>query len=135
MVLLVAGVAVGVLFLIWDMFLLDPLLGSYMAGIPGIVADPSVMWMVIGELVAGLVLAAVYARVRSVFGTGLKGGATYGVYAGVLMNFPLWQFMSLYVGWPYATAWAFTIAGVVINALGGAVIGLVYERMGQPKAA
>lgn len=135
MVLLVAGVAVGALYLVWDMFLMEPLLGSMMTGIPGLVAEPPVLWMVVGELMAGLVLAAVYARVRSIFGTGFKGGAIYGTYAGVLVSFPMWLMMTVFVGWPYATMWAFTVVGIVITAVAGGVIGQVYAMMEKPKAA
>jgi hypothetical protein len=135
MVLLVAGVAVGVWYLVWDMFLMEPLLGSMVSGIPGLVAEPPMLWMVVGELAAGLVLAAVYARVRSIFGTGFKGGAIYGTYAGVLINFPTWLMLAVFVGWPYATMWAFTIAGIVLTAVAGGLIGMVYAMMEKPKAA
>lgn len=135
MVLLVAGIVVAAWYVVWDMFLLGPIMGSYLAGVPGLNANPATMWVVIGELAAGLVLAAVYARIRSIFGVGLKGGATYGVYAGVLINFPMWLFLSVYVGWPYGTAWAMTIAGVLITTVAGALIGLVYGAMGKPRTA
>ena len=135
MVLLVAGIAAGVLYLVFSMFLMGPILGSYLVGVPGMNANPATMWVVVGELCGGLVLAAVYARTRSIFGVGLKGGATYGVYAAVLVHFPLWLQMSVYVGWPYGAAWAMTIAGLVLTTIAGALIGLVYEKMGPPKAA
>ncbi|HSG00259.1 MAG TPA: hypothetical protein VLA20_03970 [Vicinamibacterales bacterium] len=135
MALIVATVVVAVWYLVWDMFLLEPLLGSYMAGIPGMNPSPALMWIVVGELSSGLVLAAVYARVRSVFGTGLANGATYGVYAAVLANFPLWLMMSVYAGWPYGTAWAFTIASIPVWAIAGGLVGLVYQKMGTPARA
>jgi len=135
MVLLVATIAAAVWYVVWDLFLIGPIIGSYLTGVPGANLDPAMMWVVIGEICAGLVLAAVYARTRSIFGVGLKGGATYGVYAGVLINFPTWLFHSVYVGWPYSAAWAMTIAGLVTTTVAGALIGLVYEKMGQPKAA
>jgi hypothetical protein len=135
MQLLAAGVVAGIWYVVWDLFLLEPLIGSFLAGIPGMNPEPSTMWVVIGNLVAGLVLAAVYARVRSVFGTGPGAGLTYGVYAGVLMHFPLWLFMSIYLGWPYGTAWVMTIAGLAYTAVAGALIGLVYGKMGRPAAA
>lgn len=135
MVLLVAGIVAAVWYVVFDMFLMEPVLGSYLAGVPGMNAAPAMMWVVIGDVVACLVLAAVYARTRSIFGVGLKNGATYGVYAGVLINFPTWLFMSVYAGWPYASAWAMTIASLFYVTVGGALIGLVYEKMGQPKPA
>ena len=135
MVLLVAGVVVAALYLVWDLFLMQPLLGSMMTGIPGLVAEPPMLWVVVGELAAGLVLAAVYARTRSIFGAGFKGGAIYGTYAGVLISFPTWLMMAVYVGWPYGTMWAFTIVGIVLTAVAGGLIGQVYAMMEKPKAA
>ena len=135
MVLLVAGIVAAVWYVVWDMFLMGPILGSYLAGVPGMNANPATMWVVIGDLVACLVLAAVYARTRSIFGVGVKGGATYGVYAGVLINFPMWLFMSVYLGWPYGTAWVMTIAAILYTTVAGGLIGMVYGAMGKPKAA
>ena len=135
MVLLVAGILAAAWYVVFDLFLMDPLIGSRLAGIPGLNAQPATMWVVIGEVVGGLVLASVYARTRSIFGTGLKNGATYGVYAGVLIHFPTWLFMSVYVGWPYGAAWAMTIASIVNVTIAGGLIGLVYEKMGTPKTA
>lgn len=129
MAVLVAGLVAGIWFLVFDMFLLEPLMGSLMANIPGLNPTPPMLWMVVGDLAAGLVLAAVYARVRSVFGTGFANGATYGVYAGVLMNFPIWLQMSVYVSWPYVTAWAFTIMGIVICAVAGGLVGVVFPKL------
>lgn len=100
-----------------------------MANIPGLQPIAADDGAVIGDLAAGLILAAVYARVRSVFGTGPTNGAIYGVYAGVLVSFPMWLQMSVYVGWPYLTAWAFTIAGIVVYAIGGGLVGAVFPKL------
>jgi hypothetical protein len=135
MALLVAGIVAAVWYVVFDLFLMGPILGSSLTGIPGMNPSPVTMWVIIGDLASCLVLAAVYARTRSVFGVGLKGGATYGVYAGVLVNFPLWLMMSVYVSWPYGASWMMTIAGIVVTAVAGGLIGLVYEKLGRPAAA
>lgn len=135
MVLLVAGIVAAAWYMVFDMFLMEPVIGSYLAGVPGMNAAPATMWIVVGNVVGGLVLAAVYARIRSIFGVGLKNGATYGVYAGVLINFPTWLFLSVFAGWPYGAAWAMTIASIVYVTIAGALIGLVYEKMGTSKPA
>jgi hypothetical protein len=99
-------------------------------------AAPAFMWILIGDLVGGLVLAWVYDKTRSVFGGGLKGGATYGFYAGVLINVPLWLLMTVYLtGWPYRSSWALTIGGIFWTTVAGAVIGLVDERIGAKTVA
>lgn len=135
MALLVATIVATAWYVVFDLFLMEPVLGSYLAAVPGMNPSPAMMWVVIGDVVACLVLAAVYARTRSIFGTGLKNGATYGVYAGVLVNFPTWLFMSVYAGWPYGSAWAMTLASIFYVTIAGGLIGLVYEKMGDAKPA
>jgi hypothetical protein len=71
----------------------------------------------------------VYARVFSSFGGGPKGGATFGLYAGIFANFPTWIFAHLLmVGFPYQLAWSWTIVGVLWCVIAGAVAGAVYKK-------
>ena len=130
-----AAIAVWVWYVVFDMFLLGPIMGSAMASIPGAVEAPSTMWVVIGDLAAALVLTAFYDKVRGAFAGGVTGGATYGLSAGVLINFPTWLWGVVYFGWPYKSAWTATIALIVLATIGGALIGLVYEKVGSPKTA
>ena len=80
------------------------------------------------------VMTGLYARTRSVFGATPKGGAVYGVYAGLLVNFPTWQWMTLYFGWPYRAAWTFTIALFALDVVAGAIMGAVYQAMDKRAA-
>ena len=130
-----AVIAVLVWLLIWDNFLGSMLLGSAMAQIPGMVAEVSKLWETVGYLFAALMLIGVYARTRSVFGVGPKNGAIYGVYAGLLINFPTWLFMSVYAGWPYGVAWMMTLGLTFVTVIGGTIAGTVYQAMGGAKAA
>jgi hypothetical protein len=67
--------------------------------------------------------------VFSSFGGGPKGGATFGVYAGVLINFPTWIFSHLLVdGFTYGLAWLWTVIGIVWAVIGGAVVGAIYRK-------
>ena len=132
---LAAAVAALVWFLVWDNFLAGMLIGSTLAQIPGIVAEVSKLWETVGDLFAALMLAGVYARVRGVYGVGAKNGAVFGVYAGLLINFPTWLFMTVYAGWPYAVTWTLTIALTLSTVVAGAIIGTVYQTMGGAKTA
>lgn len=128
-----AVVAAWVWFLVFDMFLIDPIMGSAMASIPGANATPSTMWIVLGDLMATLVLVLFYDKVQSVFGSGVKGGATYGFAAGVLVNFPTWLWGAVYFSWPYGASWTATIALIANTIIAGALIGLVYQKLGAAK--
>jgi D-alanyl-lipoteichoic acid acyltransferase DltB (MBOAT superfamily) len=87
-------------------------------------------------LVAALVFVWVYDRVYGSFGGGWKGGATYGLFAGILVNFPTWLFMNLVLeGFPYGLAWIWTIVGVVYGVILGAVAGALYKKEAAPAIA
>jgi hypothetical protein len=132
---LAAVIAVLALFLVWDNFLVGMLLGSTLAQIPGLVAEVSKLWETVGDLCSAMMLTGVYARVRGVYGVGAKNGAIYGVYAGLLINFPTWLLMTVYAGWPYALTWTMTIAGTLLTVVAGAIIGTVYQATGGAKTA
>lgn len=134
--ILKAGLAVGVVMNIYDYVtntFVFPMFGPPPAFMKDMASLP-MMWLVISDFVAGLVFIWVFDKVRAAFGPGAKGGATYGVYAGILMNFPLWIVMYLVMkDLPYGVAWTYTINGVVWGVIAGAVGAIVYD-MGSPAA-
>jgi hypothetical protein len=94
-----------------------------------VTTDPPIAWLVTGDFVAALVAALVYDRVRGSFAAGAAGGATFGLYAGILINIPTWIMMHLLVkDWSYGFAWEWTFYGVVWSVIIGAIIGAVYSR-------
>ena len=128
---LTGAVVVAIWYMIWDMFLFGPLVGSFVAGVEGMNPEPALMWVAIGNLFGGLVLAWFFAKTGSVFGSGMSGGLKFGVATGVLIGFPMWLFMSVYdTGWTYAASWAMTIANIVWVSVGGVLLGLVFDKMG-----
>ena len=121
--------------LVFDNFLQGLLLGSVMAQIPGMTGEYSVLWQSVANLFGAIVLVWVYDRVRGAFAGGLSGGAVFGFYAGVLINFPTWLYMTVYAGWPYKGTWYATLVLVVATVVSGALAGLAYEKMGERQAA
>ncbi len=95
--------------------------------------DESLMpFYILGDFVAVLVVAWVYLKVRGSFEPGLKGGAVFGLYVGVVMSFPMYHFTQLTIeGFPYWVAWVMTIYGIFWGTVLGAVIG----KMMAPKTA
>ncbi len=129
--LLLATIAVGVVWIVLDFVVHGQILqGAYYAKLPSLFrADTPLAYWLIGDFVAALVFVWVYDRVYGSFGGGPKGGATYGLYAGVLVNFPTWIFCNLlFVGLPYALAWIWTIYGIVAGVIAGAVAGATYKK-------
>jgi hypothetical protein len=133
--MLVGAVAVFVWYMVWDLGLSGPLFGSYYAQIEGINPAPSLMWLAIGNLVAGLVLSWFYGRTLASFGVGVRGGLNFGLSAGIVMGFPIWIMISIYdTGWTYAASWAQTLANILWVLVAGILLGIVYEKMGGGEA-
>lgn len=129
--LVIATLVVGIVMNVLDFVIHGLVLsGAYYSQLPTLFRqDTSPTWFVIGDFVAALVFVWVYDRVYGSFGGGPKGGATYGLYAGVLINFPTWIFASLiYVGFPYSLSWVWTIIGILYGVVVGAVAGAMYKK-------
>lgn len=128
------AVAVVVLFVwgyVFETFLSPMVYGDSMSLIPGLVSEPSMMYLIVGAIVGSAVFVWVYEKVRGSFAPGMAGGAVFGLYAGILMNFPMWLYFTLYVNWPYGVMWRFTVVGIILTALNGLLVGLVYEKVGS----
>jgi hypothetical protein len=127
--LLIASVVVGVVLNVFDAVVQGQLMAPTYAKLSGLFrTDMNMAYLVIGDFVAALVFVWVYDKVRGSFGAGAAGGAVYGLYAGVLMNFPTWIFLNmLIVGFPYSLAWIWTLIGVVATVIAGAVAGALYK--------
>ena len=97
--------------------------------------DTLLVWFIVADFVVALILVWVYDRVRGSFGAGAKGGATFGLYAGILVNFPTWIIVNLVLqGFSYGNAWVTTIAGIARTVAAGALAGALYVRLGGAKA-
>ena len=131
--ILKTGLAVGVVANVYD-YVFNNYVFPMMGPAPSFMNDMasiSVMWLVILDFVAALVFVWFFDMVRGAFGAGAKGGATYGLAAGILMNFPLWIGLHLFIkDFAYGEAWMFTCVGLVAAVVWGAVAGAVYDKTG-----
>ena len=135
--LLLATVVLGIVANILDYIVHGQILtNAYYSKMPSLFnANPPMGWFIFGDFVIALVFVWVYDRVYGSFGGGPKGGATYGFYAGVLVNFPTWLYNAgVYVGFPYALSWIWVIWGIIYAVVLGAVAGAVYKKEGPPAA-
>ena len=129
--------AVGVAVNVYDFLVHGVLLQrSLYSHLPLMRTDMSLPLLIVTDFVAALVFVWVYQRVRPSFGAGLAGGAVFGLYAGVLVNFPTWHASYLLLqGFTYGLAWAWTLAGVVWGILAGAVAGALAGHSAAASAA
>jgi len=128
--LLVAALAVGVAMNVLDFFVHGMLFENlYYSQSPIFRRDSTVPFLVFGDFMAALVLVWLYDRVRGSFAEGVAGGATYGLYAGILIHFPANIFLHLLIAdFPYGLSWAWMIYGVVLSVILGALAGAIYRR-------
>jgi len=136
--LLLATLVVGIVANVLDFIVHGQILaGAYYSQLTSLFRqDIPMAWFIIGDFVAALVFVWVYDRVYGSFGGGSKGGATYGLYAGVLVNFPTWLFAAgMYVGFPYGLGWIWVIWGIIYMVILGAVAGVMYKKEAAPAAA
>lgn len=128
---IVAVVGVGVVMNVFD-FVVNGLIlqKALYANLPSLLRQElPIPWLVIADFVAALVLVWVYVRVSDSFSAGAKGGAEFGLYAGVLVNFPTWIIAHLvFVGFPYSLSWTWTIVGIIWGVIAGAVAGVLYKK-------
>jgi hypothetical protein len=128
--ILKTAVVVGIVMNLFDYLVNGVLLRDMMMGQSFMNPNPPMMWLVIGDFVAALVIVTVYDKVRGAFGAGPKGGATFGLYAGVLVNFPTWIFVHLlFQGVSQSTALTWTIVGIVWGVVAGTMAGAVYGKL------
>jgi hypothetical protein len=127
---LIAALVVGAAMNVVDFVVHGMLMKSYYASMPSLFRqDAPVYWFIIGDFVAAFVFVWVYDRVYASFSGGPKGGATFGLYGGILVNFPTWLFANLTIlGFTYGLSWIWTIYGVIWGVIAGAVAGAMYKK-------
>jgi hypothetical protein len=136
--LLLAALVVGVVANVLDYIVHGLILsGPYYSQLTGLFRqDMPRAWAIIGDFVWALVFVWVYNRVYSSFSGGAKGGATYGLYVGILLNFPGNLFMTvMFKDFPYELAWIWVIWGIIAAVINGTVAGAIYKKEAAPAAA
>ena len=128
--LVLAALAAGFAINLLDFFVHGMLFETmYYAQVPIFRRDDTIPFLVLGDFMKGLVFVWVYDRVRGSFAAGAAGGAAFGLYAGVLVWFPANIFLHLLIrDFPYGLTWAWTVHGVVLAVIVGAIAGAIYKR-------
>lgn len=123
----VAGVVMNILDYVLQGVWLTNVYYSKMTDLFNLAVNPA--WYVILDFVSVFIFAWVYDRVYGSFAGGPKGGALYGLYAGILVNFPTWIAVHLFIkGYAYDLAWVSTVYGIVWGVVAGAVVGAIFKK-------
>ena len=125
---LTIGLTLGVVANLLDVVVQGTLLAGYYGG-PPFSQENRVVWLIVGDFIAALVFTWVYLRLAPQALAGSAGGATFGLYAGVLVNFPKNIFLHLLIqGFPYALSWIWTVYGIVWYVILGAIAGAMNRK-------
>jgi len=87
------------------------------------------IWFVLDDLIMAFVFLWFYRQVQGSFAKGVKGGATFGLLAGVFAAFPsqiAWH--TIFKGFPYPLGWAWTVAGIAFYLMAGSIAGALYKK-------
>ncbi|MGA9407604.1 MAG: hypothetical protein WBW71_10770 [Bacteroidota bacterium] len=131
----VAGVALNILDIILQGMVMQNLYYAKHADVFNQATNP--VWFVVGDFLSIFILVWVYDKVAGSFSSGWKGGAMFGLYTGILINFPTWIFVHLWLlkGFSYHFAWFSTIYGIVWTVIAGALIAIIYKKAPTAPAA
>ena len=120
---LVAGIVGNLL----DIAVQGHLLANAYSKVPSLRTDTPLVYYIIGDFVAVIVLAWIMQKVAPAIGMGAKAG----LYLGIFVSFPTWHFIQLmFKGYPYDLTWINTIYGVIWYVIAAAIIGAI----AKPKA-
>ncbi len=125
---LTIGLTLGVVANLLDVVVQGTLLAGYYGG-PPFSQENRVVWLIVGDFIAALVFTWVYLRLAPQALAGPAGGATFGLYAGVLVNFPKNIFLHLLIqGFPYTLSWIWTVYGILWYVILGAIAGAMNRK-------
>jgi len=126
---LTIGLVLGVVANVLDFVVQGNLLAGMYAAHPIFVQNPPIAWLVVGDFVAALVFAWMYLRFTASVPPGPAGGATFGLYAGILVNFPTNVFLYLLIkDFPYYISWVWTLWGITWYVVLGAIAGVMNRK-------
>lgn len=119
---LTGTVVVGIVANVLDYVLWNYVLTSWVAGMTFMVAEPPMMWMVIGDFAGAFMLMWAWDKMGSSWGTGPANGFKFGAFIGALIAFPSTLFWQMFLdGFGYVLAWKMIILSVVFYGVLGAV--------------
>ena len=120
---LVAGAVGGVALSVYEFIMHGMIMANTYAGNP--------MWFPVIAILMGLAAGVLFGKTRTMWAHGPKGGATFGMWIGLIGGIAAFYNPLTISGFPYYLAWCWfgiTVLGWVVY---GAVAGLMYKSAGD----
>jgi len=90
--------------------------------------EGSPIWFFVVAITISIAAAALFARTRNSWGGGLRGGASFGFWAGMVAFFGHFYNPLVIDGFPYYLAWCWGAMGLIGFIVMGTVIGALYPK-------
>lgn len=127
---LIAGVVGGIAVSIVDFVLHGMVMGATYREYSDVFTqeEANPVWFFVIAICIAIFAAALFAKTRDCWGDGVKGGATYGFYLGLVFFFQPFYSALVIDGFPYYLSWCHGGISLIGAVVLGAVLALVYKR-------
>jgi hypothetical protein len=88
------------------------------------------LWFTAVAVCISLTMAILFARTRGAWASGVAGGVSFGLFAGLVGVFPHFFHPLTINGFPYYLAWCWGGMTMISAVIGGAVLGAIISRHG-----
>ena len=127
--ILVGTIALGIIANVIDYVLNNYVFGAAWAALTFVNPTPPMIWLIIGDFAAALMLMVAWDKFGAAMGSGAGGGFKFGLFAGFFVNFPMTLMWSIYInGFPYSLAWKMIIVSTVWYGILGAIAGMLDKK-------
>lgn len=127
---IVAGVVAGIAMSIAEFVMHGMIMASTYAKYPEVFTQEqsNPLFFLLVAVCISIFAAILFAKTRQCWGDGFKGGATYGLFLGLVMFFVRFYDSLVYDGYPYHLAWCQGGINLIVVVVAGVVMGAIYKR-------
>jgi hypothetical protein len=125
---ILAGVVGGIVVNIYDFLMHGYVMASTYEKFPIFDVEPAnPVWFFVVAVMMGIFGAVLFARTRSAWPAGVKGGATFGFFLGLVAYFAGFYNPLVLNGFPYYLAWCWGGINLIGWVIFGVVAGAIYK--------
>ena len=127
--ILIAGVVAGIVKAVYEFLLHGMVMSSTYAGYPEVFdqSGGGEYWFFIIAILVATVMASIYAKTQKSWGSGVKGGASFGFCLGWIFFFTPFYSSLVVLGFPYYLSWCQGGIDLIGSVVTGAVIGALHK--------
>ena len=126
---LIAGIAAAIATWLADYVMHGVMMASTYAKYPIFTREqPNPLMFLFVAVFIGIAAALLFAKTRKCWADGVKGGATFGFFLGLVAFFPNFYFSLVLEGFPYFLGWCWGGINLIDFVIAGVVLALIYRQ-------